>query len=336
MGFYIVKRLTLILPTVVAVTLVIFLISHVIPADPVQLAAGLRAGPEQVAQLRHEMGLDKPVYVQYFVYLGRLVRGDLGRSMRTTEPVSREVLRYLPATAELAIATMVVLVLVGVPLGILSSKWRRKTGDMLVRGITVAVTSMPVFWVALLLQLLFYRQLGVLPAVGRAARGLAPERITGFFLLDSVFTGNGPALASSLTHLLLPAAALVAGRLALVVRMTRACMLEVLEEEYVLTARAKGLRETVVVYKHALKNAAIPIVTELGLQFGWLLGGTVLVEAVFSWPGLGLYAIDSILQLDFMPVMAITLVFTLTFAVVNTLVDLSYAALNPRIRYGKE
>lgn len=333
MVIYVAKRIALIVPIVVAVTLVVFVISHVIPADPVQLAAGLRAGPEQVAQLRQEMGLDKPVYVQYFIYLGRLAQGDLGQSMRTREPVSREILRYLPATAELAIVTMLVLVIVGVPLGILSSKWKRKAGDVFVRGLTIAVTSMPVFWVALLLQLLFYRHLGVLPAVGRAARGMAPDTVTGLFVLDSILTGNGQALASSLMHLIMPATALVAGRIAVVVRMTRASMLEVLGEQYILAARAKGLREVIVVYQHALKNAAIPIVTELGLQFGWLLGGTVLVEAVFSWPGLGLYAIDSIVQLDFMPVMAITLVFTLTFAVISTLVDISYVALNPQIRY---
>ncbi len=333
MGFYIAKRILLIVPTLISVTLVTFVISHIIPADPAQVAAGLRAGPEQVEHLREVMGLHKPIYVQYAIYLKGLFRGDLGRSLRTRQPVSRELLRYLPATVELAISTMIVLIVVGIPLGILSSRWRGKGSDFLTRGFSAAVTSMPEFWVALLLQLLFYRQLGVLPAVGRVARGLAPQKITGFFVLDSILSGNGTSLGSSLMHLILPVLALVAARLAIVVRMTRICMLEVLREDYVLTARAKGLSGVRVIYKHALKNAAIPIITELGLQFGWLLGGTILVEAIFSWPGLGLYAIDSILQLDFMPIMAITMVYTLSFVLVNTLVDVSYAALNPQIRY---
>lgn len=335
MEIYIIKRILLIIPTALAVTLITFFISHIVPADPAQVAAGLRAGPEQVEHLRKIMGLDKPIYVQYGVYLKSLLTGDLGRSLRTRQPVSREVLRYLPATLELAIVTMLVLVAIGIPLGVLSSGWRGKGSDLLLRGFSVGVTSMPAFWVALLLQLLFYRHLGILPAVGRITRGLGLQKVTGFFILDSIVTGNGVALGSSLLHLILPVLALVAGRLAIIVRMTRICMLEVLGEDYVLTARAKGLKETYVVYKHALKNAAIPIITELGLQFGWLLGGTILVEAIFSWPGMGLYAIDSILQLDFMPIMAITLIYTLSFVIVNTLVDVSYAALNPQIKYGK-
>lgn len=329
-----VKRLLFLIPIILGVTLLTFFVTHIIPADPAQLAAGLRAGPEQVEQLRRNMGLDKPLHVQYVRYVSGLLRGDFGISMRTRQPVIRDILRYFPATAELTVVAMVVLIVVGIPLGVLTATSRRSV-DTAVRVLSVGATALPGFWLALVLQFLFFFKLGWLPALGRiSSEGLITSHPTRFYLIDAILTGNLRALPDVLVHMVMPVTAVVAGRLSIVVRMTRASMLQELGQDYVRTARAKGVPELRVTMRHALRNSLIPIVTELGLHLGWLLGGAVfVVELVFSWPGLGLYTIKSILALDYMPVMATTVIMTALFVGINLLVDLSYALLNPTIRY---
>jgi len=331
---FLIKRILFLVPIAVAVTLVTFLITRVIPADPAQLAAGLRAGPEQVEQLRRNMGLDKPLYVQYLTYLKGLTKGDFGDSMRTRQPVIRDILRYFPATVELALVTMLVLTAIGIPLGILTAT-TRKSVDVAVRSLSVGVTALPTFWLALVFQFIFFFRLRWFPALGRiSSENLISGHPTHFYLLDSLLTGSFRAVPDVLLHMVMPVSALVAGRLAIVVRMTRASLLQELQQEYVRTARAKGLPETLVLLKHVLRNSLIPIVTELGLHLGWLLGGAVfVVELIFSWPGIGLYAIKSILALDYMPIMGTTLIMTLIFVIINLIVDVSYTFLNPRIRY---
>ena len=334
MAQFLAKRMLFLVPVAIAVTLITFVVTRVIPANPAQLAAGLRAGPEQVEQLRRNMGLDKPLYVQYVNYLKGLVRGDFGSSMRTRQPVIRDILRYFPATAELALVTMLILVMVGIPFGILTATTRRSV-DVAVRSLSIGITALPTFWLALVLQFFFFFKLRWLPALGQiSSEGLLPAHPTHFYILDSVITGRLGALPDVLLHMVMPVSALVAGRLAIVVRMTRAALLEELRQEYVRTARAKGLGESGVLLRHALRNSLIPIVTELGLHMGWLLGGAVfVVELIFSWPGIGLYAIKSIMALDYMPIMGTTLIMTLIFVIINLLVDVSYTFLNPRIRY---
>jgi len=332
---FLARRILFLIPVTIAVTLITFVITRVIPADPAQLAAGLRAGPEQVEQLRRNMGLDKPLYVQYVNYLKGLAKGDFGASMRTRQPVVRDILRYFPATAELALATMLVLIAIGIPLGALTATTRRRSVDVAVRSVSIGITALPTFWLALVFQFIFFFKLRWLPALGQiSSEGLLPAHPTHFYILDSIITGRFGALPDVLLHMVMPISALVAGRLAIVVRMTRAALLEELRQEYVRTARAKGLSEFRVLLGHALRNSLIPIVTELGLHMGWLLGGAVfVVELIFSWPGIGLYAIKSIMALDYMPIMGTTLIMTLIFVIINLLVDISYTFLNPRIRY---
>jgi len=331
---YIVKRLLLLVPVILGITLITFFVSRVIPADPAQVAAGLEAAPEQVEALRKMMGLDKPLYTQFFLYLKGLSRGDLGRSLRTRQPVMNDIRRYFPATFELAFLAMLVYIFVGIPLGILSAATRGRSTDLVTRIVAITGTAMPVFWLGLLFQLFFYRNLSILPAMGRLDSGVAaPLRITGMFIFDSLFTGNWTALGNAVQHAVLPVMTLVLGRLAVGVRLTRASMLEVLDKDYVRTARAKGVVETLVVVRHAFKNALIPIITVFALQFGWLLGGTVLVEVIFSWPGMGQYGVLSILALDFSPIMGIAIISAIVFTLLNLCVDIIYCFIDPRIRW---
>jgi peptide/nickel transport system permease protein len=331
---YIVKRLLLLVPVILGITVLTFIISRVIPADPAQVAAGLEAGPDQVAALREEMGLDKPVAVQFIAYINGLLHGDLGRSMRSKVPVREDLVRYLPATFELAGVTILIYVLIGIPLGILSATYRGRVGDLLVRILSVLGTAMPVFWVGLLLQILLFGKLHWFPAIGRIAASVgAPTHITGLYLVDSLLTANGPAFASSLRYLFMPVTTLVFGRIAVAVRLTRASMVEVLDKDYITFARGKGLPERTLVLKHGLRNALVPIVTIVALQFAWLLGGTVLVEYIFTWPGIGQYAIEAIINLDYAPIMGIAVFMAIIFTVVNLLVDVLYCFLDPRIRW---
>jgi peptide/nickel transport system permease protein len=316
-------------------TLIAFVVSHTVPADPVGANLGQRSmeDPAIVAAFRAQWGLDRPLPEQYLTYVRNLLQGDLGTSIRTHMPVADDLGRYLPASAELAIAATVVGTLLGIPFGVLSAVRRNQWIDHLVRGISLLGVSSPVFWLGLVALYIFYFRLGWLPGPGRLDVGLGePAHLTGLYTLDSLLTGNWPALASSLRHLVLPGLVLASVYLGLVTRMTRSSMLEVLSADYVRTARGKGLRPRSVIYRHALGNALIPTVTVLGLAFGDILAGTVLTETIFSWPGVGRYAYQSAVTLDFPAIMGVSLVIAAVFIIVNLATDLAYVFLDPRLR----
>jgi peptide/nickel transport system permease protein len=331
---FIAKRLALLTITLLGVLTLTFFVSHVVPGDPARLAAGTRAKPEQVEALRVKLGLDRPLWEQYGRYLAGVLKGDLGVSIRTRRAVSADLAEYFPATVELTLFAMVLCLLIGIPFGILSAVRRESFVDHLSRLASTAAVSMPSFWLGLLLQLLFFRWLQILPATGRLGFYLSPpERVTGMYALDSLITGNWPVLGDSLVHLILPALALAASSIAVITRMTRSSLLEILSLDYVRTARSKGLAEPVVIMRHALRNALLPSLTVIGLQIGVLLSGAVLIEVVFSWPGIGLYAVQSIAFVDSQAILGVTLITAVVYSGVNLIVDLMYGVIDPRIHY---
>jgi peptide/nickel transport system permease protein len=328
------KRLLLVLLTLLGLTVVVFVVSHVTPGDPARLAAGPDASQEQIALIRTEFGLDRPLPIQYAIYLKGVLQGNFGRSIRTRHDVSDDIKVFLPATLELVFFTMGLAAVLGILFGILAAAYRDTWLDHLLRLVSIGGVAVPMFWLALMLQLLVALKFNLLPSGGRLAIAMSPPTtITGFFLVDALLTGNWAAVGSALTHLVLPALVLSSPSLAAVTRMMRADMLDTISREYVVNARANGLPERLIVAKYVLKNALIPTVTLIGLRYGWMLGGTVLVETVFDWPGIGLYAVQSSVAADFMPVMAVTLVIGLNFALANLVVDLLYGVLDPRVRY---
>ena len=331
---YITNRLLWLVIVLVGISLMTFTITHLIPADPALAAAGLEARQEQVEKMRQLMGLDKPLPEQYFSYLWRLLHGDLGTASRSRRPVLRDVLTYLPATVELSIATMILYTAVGVPLGVVSAVRRGSLLDKAADALSILGVAMPLFWLGLMLQLVLYNRLGWFPSAGRLAWGLdPPSRITGMYIVDSILTGNPQTLVSALHHLCLPALTLTLGSMGNVTRITRRSILGVLAQDYIRTARAKGLAERAVIYRHALRNGMIPIVTIIGLQVAWVLSGSVLVEIIFSWPGTGKYMFDAIAFVDFQPIMGTVLIIAFIFVVINFLVDIAYVAIDPRIVY---
>jgi peptide/nickel transport system permease protein len=323
------------LPLMLGMTLIAFVVSHALPADPVAANLGQHSmeDPTIVAAFRAQWGLDRPLPEQYFTYLKNLVRGDFGTSIRTHMPVSDDLARYLPASAELAIIATLVGTLVGIPFGVISAVRRNQWIDHLVRGASLLGVSSPVFWLGLISLYIFYYRLRWLPGPGRLDVGLQePTHITGMYTVDSLLTGNWPALESSVRHLILPGLVLASVYLGLVTRITRSSMLEVLSADYVRTARGKGLRQRSVIYRHALNNALIPTITVLGLAFGDILAGTVLTETIFSWPGIGRYAYQSAVTLDFPAIMGVSLVIAAIFILVNLATDMAYVFLDPRLR----
>lgn len=326
------KRLFSLVLVVIGVSLITFVISHLIPGDPARLIAGERATPEIVAHIRHQLGLDLPLYEQYWRYVVQLVHGDLGISIRTHRPVLQDIRAFFPATLELAVVALILATLIGIPLGVLSAVYRNKTVDQIVRTIAVAGISTPAFWLGLGLIVVFYGRLGWFPGGGRLDQGLAPPTdITGFYLVDSLLTWNIPVFVNALKHIVLPALTLGFVHLGIVARQIRSAMLEQLGEDYIRTARAFGLSRLTVVMRHALPNALIPSVTVLGLALGDLLYGAVLTETVFGWPGMGAYVVDSIQALDFPAVMGFAVVVSFVYVVLNLVVDLLYRWIDPRI-----
>ncbi|MBV9175226.1 MAG: ABC transporter permease [Chloroflexi bacterium] len=331
----VVRRLLLMIPLMIGMTFISFVVSHTVPADPVAANLGQRSmeDPTIVAAFRAQWGLDKPLPEQYLTYVINLLHGNLGVSIRTHAPVSTDLAQYLPASAELAIAATLVGTLLGIPFGVVSAVRRNQWVDQVVRGVSLLGVSSPVFWLGLVALYVFYFRLGWLPGPGRLDVGLQePTRLTGMYTVDSLLTGDWPALLSSVRHLVLPGLVLASVYLGLVTRMTRSSMLEVLSADYVRTARGKGLRPRSVIYRHALSNALIPTVTVLGLAFGDVLAGTVLTETIFSWPGVGRYAYQSAVTLDFPAIMGVSLVIAAVFIVVNLATDLAYVMLDPRLR----
>lgn len=326
------KRLFSLIWVVLGVSIITFVISHLIPGDPARLIAGDRATEEIVAGIRAQLGLDLPLYQQYWNYLVNLVQGDLGVSIRTRRPVLEDLRAFFPATIELALVALIMATLIGVPLGVASAVWRNKPIDQLVRTISVTGISTPAFWLGLGLIVIFYGKLGWLPGGGRIAQGMAaPKSITGMYLFDSLVTGNWQVFGSALKHILLPAFTLGFVHLGVVARQIRSAMLEQLGEDYIRTARAYGLSSWIIVMRQALPNALMPSITVLGLALGDLLYGAVLTETVFGWPGMGSYVVDSIQALDFPAVMGFAVVVSFVYVLLNLVVDLLYRYIDPRI-----
>ena len=331
---FLLRRVALIVPTFFGVTLLAFALIRLIPGDPVENLSGERGmDPERRLRLLHQFGLDQPLYTQYFDYIGNVLRGDLGTSLTTHEPVLTEFLTLFPATFELAFFALIFAICVGLPAGILAAIKRNTVADYAVMGVSLTGYSMPIFWWALLLILLFSVQLGWTPVSGRLAVQFDVPATTGFMLIDTLRSGEPGAFRSALSHLILPTIALGTIPLAVIARMTRSSMLEVLREDYVRTARAKGLPQLQVVLVHALRNALIPVITVIGLQVGLLLSGAILTETIFSWPGIGNWLIHGVQSRDYPVVQGGILLIATIVISVNLIVDLLYGVINPRIRH---
>lgn len=335
MGRYILRRLLQLVPVLLGISLLVFAFLHLIPGDPAVTMLGDRANLDQIEALRERMGLNQPLPLQYLSFLGRLVTFDLGTSIFTGVPIWEEIKLRWPATFELSVMAMLIALLLGIPAGVIAAVRKNSLVDNLTMSGSLLGVSMPVYWLGLLLVYLFAVNLQWLPPSGRIGVnvGYNFEPITGFFIFDALIQGNFAALRNVVAHLMLPAITLSTIPLAILARITRSAMLEVLSQDYIRTARAKGLIEFWVIGKHALKNAMLPVVTIVGLEFGTLLGGAILTETIFSWPGIGKWIYEGILLRDY-PVVQGGIVFVaFVFVLVNLLVDVSYAFLDPRIQY---
>jgi len=328
------RRLILLVFVLFGLSIVTFSLSHLVPGDPARLMAGPRASKSAVDKIRKKYGLDDPVPVQYVNYVKGVMQGDFGDSFTTRRPVSQDIKKYLPATIELGLAAFIISTVIGIPLGVVSAVKRDKWPDHIARFISVSGLALPVFWLAIMAQFVFFGKLGLVPDGGRLPIGSdTPETITGLYTVDALLRGQWDTFGTALKHLLLPALVLAYGSLAVITRMVRGGMLEVLTQDYIRTARAKGVTQNTVLLSHALKNALLPTVTSLGLQVGLLLSGAFLVEIVFSWPGIGRYAVEAIQRLDYNASMATTLIIAVVFVLMNLLVDILYLFLDPRISY---
>ena len=325
------RRLVWFVPTLLGLLAITFMISRVIPADPIALVAGETATPAQVEALRRDLGFDRPLVVQFVDYVARLVRGDMGTSIFTRRPIVEDLTHRLPATIELTIVAMVVSIIVGIPLGVLSALWRNSLLDHALRVVTVSGLAIASFWLGIMLQLLFAMRLGWTPLNGRLA-GFPPRTLTGFYLLDAALTWDWATFGTALTHLALPAATLAFPALATLVRFTRAGVLDVMQSNFVLYERAMGLPRPLIVWKYILRSALTSTVTQIGLLFGILLAGAVVTEAVFDWPGIGTYAVNSIIRSDYNAVMGFTVWAGAIFIVVNLVVDVAHTLVDPRER----
>ncbi|MBO8171450.1 MAG: ABC transporter permease [Bacillaceae bacterium] len=333
MWTYIARRLLMLIPVLFGMSLIVFSIIRAIPGDPARAILGEKASDEALAQLREELGLNEPWYIQYFHFLGDLMRGDLGVSIRTGAEIAEEIGPFLAATLELTFVAMLIAIFVGVNAGIIAA-WKQATWfDYISMLIALIGVSMPVFWLGLMEQWVFAKELQLLPSTGRYNVREPIEVVTHFYVLDTIITGNWSGLWDVVKHLILPGIALGTIPMAIIARMTRSSMLEVMKQDYIRTARAKGLNEFWVNYKHALKNAFIPVLTVVGLQTGLLLGGAVLTETIFGWPGIGRYIYDAITYRDYPVIQSGILVVATIFVLINLIVDLLYAAVDPRINY---
>ena len=331
---FVLRRLALIVPTFFGVTLLAFALIHLIPGDPVENISGERGmDPARRVRLLHQFGLDEPLPVQYVRYIGHVLRGDLGQSLTTHDSVAREFATLFPATVELAFFALLFALVLGLPAGVLAAVKRNTVADYAVMGVSLTGYSMPIFWWALLLILFFSVQLGITPVSGRIAVQFDVPPVTGFMLIDTLLAGDLEAFRSALSHLVLPTIALGTIPLAVVSRMTRSAMLEVLREDFVRAARAKGLPRWSVIVVHALRNALIPVVTVVGLQVGLLLSGAILTETIFSWPGVGNWLIHGVQSRDYPVVQGGVLLIAGVVIAVNLFVDMLYGVVNPRIRH---
>lgn len=333
MGSYILKRLIVLIPVLLGMTIIVFSIIHAIPGDPADTILGEKATEQSKQALREQLGLDRPWLEQYFAYLGDLLTGDLGSSIRTKEPISQEIGPYLAATMELTVASMLFAIVIGVNAGIISA-WRHNSWfDYICMIIALVGVSMPIFWLGLMEQWIFANKLHWLPSIGRVNVREPLEAVTGFYVIDAIISGQTAQLWTVIKHLILPSIALGTIPMAVIARMTRSSMLEVMQSDYIRTAKAKGLSQFYVVYRHGLKNAFIPVLTVIGLQTGALLGGAVLTETIFAWPGVGRYIYEAISNRDYPVIQSGILIIAIIFVVINLLVDLLYALFDPRIQY---
>jgi len=333
--FYVLKRFLQLIPILIGVSIITFITARMLPGNPAVLAAGPLASQEQIAELESKMGLDRPVWEQYGRYLNDILHGDFGTSWRTGLPVTTELMKRFPATFELITLSMFFALLIGIPLGVMAAVKQSTKLDHAIRVFSVGGVSIPVFWSGLILIFVFYYLLHwAPPPIGRIGLGVKPPaHITGMYVIDSILTLNGKALLSSLEQISLPMVTLVFAMLSPIVRITRTSMLDVLREDYIRTGWASGLKKRTVIFRDALRNALLPVVTMIGIQYGYSLGGEVLVEQIFSWPGIGRYSVDAIFNVDYAPVQAFILLVAVINIMIYLIVDVLYALLDPRIRY---
>ncbi|OAS85178.1 ABC transporter permease [Metabacillus litoralis] len=330
---YSVRRVFSLIPVLFGMTLVVFAIIHAIPGDPAQVILGQKATKEAIATLTSELGLDRPWHIQYVDYMKGLFSGDLGTSLRTRGPINEEIWPYLAATIELTLVAMIIAIFIGVNAGIISAWFSNSWFDYLAMILALVGVSMPIFWLGLMEQWAFSIELGWLPTTGREDVRDPITAITNLYLIDTLLQGRIDQFGQVIQHLILPSFALATIPMAIVARMTRSTMLEVMKSDYIRTARAKGVRMFWVVYKHSLKNAIIPVLTVIGLQTGLLLGGAILTETIFGWPGIGRYLYDAIGYRDYPVIQSGILVIATIFVVINLIIDLLYAVVDPRIKY---
>ncbi len=330
---YILRRLVLLVPVLIGMSIIVFGIIHFIPGDPARAILGERASETALEKLREDLGLNEPLFLQYVHFMGNILQGNLGESMRTKAPIAQEILPYLAATFELTLAAMAFAVFFGIHLGIWAAWKQNSWFDLALMMAALIGVSIPIFWLGIMEQYLFAEKLGWFPSGARFNHREPITAITNFYILDTILAGNWRGLGDVLRHLVLPAFALGTIPLSIIARMTRSTVLEALKSDYIRTARAKGLNDFVILYRHALKNAFIPILTVIGLQTGSLLGGAVLTETIFGWPGVGRYLFDAINNRDYTVIQSGILVIAAFFVLINLLVDLLYAFYDPRIRY---
>jgi peptide/nickel transport system permease protein len=324
----------MLIPVLIGVSILSFSLIHLAPGDPALTIAGERASPQIINAIREKYGLDKPLTTQYWVWLKQVLHGDLGRSIVSNEYVTKEILERFPNTVELTIFAMIFAVVLGSIAGIISASRQYSVFDYSFMGVALFGISMPVFWLGIMLMMIFGVYLRWLPISGRISMMISFQRITGFYLLDSLITGNFAAFISILRYLILPSITLSTIPMAIIARVTRSSMLEVLRQDFIRTERAKGLSERMVIYKHAVRNAMIPVITVIGLNFGLLLAGAILTETVFSWPGIGRYVVNAVYMRDYSVVQGCVLFFALMFVIVNLITDIVYVYIDPRIHYG--
>lgn len=314
----------------------VFILSHMVPSDPVvaNLSQRNMSNPELVEAFRSKWGLDKPLYIQYLLYIKSLLKGDLGISIRTNRPIITDISQYLPATIELAFFAMITASIFGILFGIISATKRNSVIDQILRTISVIGVSIPSFWFALIMLFVFYYKLGWVPGPGRISSFIElPASITNFYVFSSILQGNWVVAVDSLKHLILPTIVLGAFSMGLITRTTRANLLEVISTDYIRTAKAKGLPEGLIIVRHALGNALIPVITVIGIGLSNLLGGMVLVETIFAWPGIGQYAFQSVVTLDFPAITAVALLIAVNYLFVNLVIDILYGVIDPRVRF---
>jgi len=331
---FIIRRMLMFTIVLFGLTSLVFALSYIVPGDPFATLMAQNVSPDVIEKLRQRYGLDKPLYEQYVIYMKNLFHGDLGYSWRHHRSVAKELVDRLPATFELGTFALILSIIIGIPIGIYVSTRRNKASDHFVRALSLVGVSAPAFWIGLIFLLMFYEYLGLVGPGRIDVNAVPPTHITGFYLIDSLITGNFPIFIDSFKHIILPALVLAFPIIALLCRMTRACMLEVLTQDYIVAARSRGLTERIIIYKHALKNALIPVTTIIGLAYGGLLGGSVIVETIFNWPGMGWFALDSLISLDTPCIMGFTLIAGVIYSIINLFVDILYSFINPRITYG--